>query len=117
MLNSVSKTSKNGYLGLSVDLRLVFQQEADHLYVAIVTGHMERSVTQLRTQKSFTRYDQQREDHPIASDSTGSIYYNLVLYFLVYYNFIHYMFYKTIIQYEEKEGITLISVRPEKIEH
>ena len=41
----------NVYLGLSVDLRLIFQQEVDHLYVAIVTGHMERSVSQLMTEK------------------------------------------------------------------
>lgn len=41
----------NGYLGLSVDLRLIFQQEIDHLHVAIVTGHMERSVSQLMKRK------------------------------------------------------------------
>lgn len=39
------------YLGFSVDLGLVFQQEVDHLHVAVVTGHMERSVTQLRTNR------------------------------------------------------------------
>lgn len=39
------------YLGFSVDLGLVFQQEVDHLHVAVVTGHMERSVTQLWTNR------------------------------------------------------------------
>lgn len=41
------------YLGLSVDLGLVFQQEVDHLHVAIVTGHMERSVSQLMIEKKI----------------------------------------------------------------
>lgn len=42
-------TTINDYLGLSVELRLILQQEVDHLHVAIVTGHMERSVSQLMT--------------------------------------------------------------------
>lgn len=44
----------NGYLGLSVDLCLIFQQEVDHLDVAIVTGHVERSVSQLMTAKTLS---------------------------------------------------------------
>lgn len=37
-----------GYLGFGVDLgNASLQQEVDHLDVAIVTGHMQRSVTQL----------------------------------------------------------------------
>lgn len=46
---------QNGYLGLSVDLRLIFQQEIDHLHIAIVTGHMERSVSQLMIQKIISK--------------------------------------------------------------
>lgn len=42
-------TTINDYLGLSVELRLILQQEIDYLHVAIVTGHMERSVSQLMT--------------------------------------------------------------------
>lgn len=36
------------YLGLGVDLGLTLQQEVDHLHVAIVTGHMEGAVSQLK---------------------------------------------------------------------
>lgn len=38
------------YLGLSVDLCLILQQEVHHFHVAIVTGHMKRSVSQLMRQ-------------------------------------------------------------------
>lgn len=53
MLKSFKNTHTHisGYLGLCVDLRLIFHQEIDHLHVAIVTGHMERGVSQLMTQK------------------------------------------------------------------
>lgn len=37
-----------GYLGLGVDLGLSLQQEVDHLDVAIVTGHVQGGVAQLR---------------------------------------------------------------------
>lgn len=36
------------YLGLGVDLGLTLQQEVDHLHVAVVTGHMEGAVSQLK---------------------------------------------------------------------
>lgn len=36
------------YLGVGVDLGLTLQQEVDHLHVAIVTGHMEGAVSQLK---------------------------------------------------------------------
>lgn len=44
------------YLGLSVDLRLILQQEVDHLHVAIVTGNVKRGVSQLTTKTREYKY-------------------------------------------------------------
>lgn len=39
------------YLGLAIDSGMVVQQEVCHLCIAIVTGHVQRSVTHLHEGK------------------------------------------------------------------
>ena len=57
MYTNCATYARYSYLGLGVDLCLVLKQEVDHLDVAIVTGHVKRSVTQLRREVDDTIRD------------------------------------------------------------
>lgn len=53
----------SNYLRFSVDLSLVLQEEVHHLYVAIVTGDMQRSVPHLQTEGASSKRKREGKDY------------------------------------------------------